>query len=237
MTDVYELIIAGRQHEQLVGYDKDLDVIGAAQVYRIAPDAVAKLVRYPEQHEAFTMQYVAERTSIPIPRVRKVLLDRKDPSRHWIVMDFISGQTLVHCWRTLSIWRKLCIMCTLWWYIHQVKSLPLPNPGIPGPFDGTGLSLLCRGTQFPQVGAGPLKNHQELVVWFDYQLYSHQVRLHRGWGILWKSPKFPQLAGTGNPLVFCHNDLNMRNIMLDDNNRVWLLDWEYSGAYPPGSIT
>ncbi|KAF9073107.1 hypothetical protein BDP27DRAFT_1319400 [Rhodocollybia butyracea] len=124
-------------------------------------------------------------------------------------------------------------MCALWWYIHQVKNVPLPNPDMPGPFDGTGLPLLCRGTQFPNNGAGPLKIYHELIIWFDYQLYSHQVRLYRAWGLLWKSPKFPQPVGSGNPLVFCHNELNMRNIMLDDNNRVWLLDWEYSGAYPP----
>ncbi|KAF9077273.1 hypothetical protein BDP27DRAFT_1357387 [Rhodocollybia butyracea] len=152
---VYELI-TGRQS---VGYNKDLDVMGAAQVCRITPDAVAKLVQYPDQHEAFTMQYAAEHASIPIPHIREVV-DREDSSPldlHWIVIDFISGQTLIHCWPTLSIWRKLCTMCTLWWYIHPAKSVALPNPDIPGPFDV--------------------------------------------------------------------NDVHVRNIKLDDNDRVWLFNW------------
>ena len=34
------------------------------------------------------------------------------------------------------------------------------------------------------------------------------------------------------PLVFTHNDLNMRNILLDDDKRLWIVDWGFSGFFP-----
>ena len=34
------------------------------------------------------------------------------------------------------------------------------------------------------------------------------------------------------PLIFTHADLNMRNIILDDDGRVWIIDWDWSGFYP-----
>lgn len=34
------------------------------------------------------------------------------------------------------------------------------------------------------------------------------------------------------PLVFVHNDLHMGNIILGNDGRVWLLDWECAGFYP-----
>ena len=35
------------------------------------------------------------------------------------------------------------------------------------------------------------------------------------------------------PLVFTHNDLSMRNILLGDDWKIWLIDWAWSGYYPP----
>ncbi|KAG5651796.1 hypothetical protein H0H81_007382 [Sphagnurus paluster] len=35
------------------------------------------------------------------------------------------------------------------------------------------------------------------------------------------------------PLVFTHNDLNPRNIILGDDGRLWMIDFEESGFYPP----
>jgi thiamine kinase-like enzyme len=42
-------------------------------------------------------------------------------------------------------------------------------------------------------------------------------------GQLFKSPN----------LVFTHNDLNMRNILLAPDRTVWIIDWAWAGFYPP----
>ncbi|CDM29905.1 Protein kinase-like domain [Penicillium roqueforti FM164] len=33
--------------------------------------------------------------------------------------------------------------------------------------------------------------------------------------------------------VLTHNDISPRNLILDQHEQVWLIDWAYSGAYPP----
>ena len=35
------------------------------------------------------------------------------------------------------------------------------------------------------------------------------------------------------PLVLTHHDLNPRNIMVGDDGRLWLIDFGWSGLYPP----
>jgi thiamine kinase-like enzyme len=35
------------------------------------------------------------------------------------------------------------------------------------------------------------------------------------------------------PLVLTHMDLTMRNIVVGSDRKVWLVDWEWSGFYPP----
>ena len=34
------------------------------------------------------------------------------------------------------------------------------------------------------------------------------------------------------PLVFTHLDINPSNIIVGDDSRVWLIDWEFAGFYP-----
>lgn len=41
------------------------------------------------------------------------------------------------------------------------------------------------------------------------------------------------LIGAFDQLVMCHMDLNMRNLILDKNGRLFFLDWAHSGYYPP----
>ena len=35
------------------------------------------------------------------------------------------------------------------------------------------------------------------------------------------------------PLVFTHQDLNPRNIIVGEDGRLWLIDWAWAGYYPP----
>lgn len=206
--------------------------MGPAPVYRITSDAVAKRVDNIDQTEAYTMQYVSERTTIPVPTIRRVLPSHSDPESHWIIMDYVRGQTLFRCWSGLRWWKKLYIIWTLRRYIRELHRLPLSDPDTPGPIDGHGRPLRCHGLPFPYTGAGPFASFRELAGWFDYQQYCHRVRLHRGWGVLhWSCPPFPQ--ATEPPLVLCHGDLHHRNILLDEAGRVWLVDWGNAGVYPP----
>jgi aminoglycoside phosphotransferase (APT) family kinase protein len=44
-------------------------------------------------------------------------------------------------------------------------------------------------------------------------------------------PSSPRLT-SDEPLVLTHGDLVPHNIILDDQNRVWIIDWGFAGVYP-----
>lgn len=35
------------------------------------------------------------------------------------------------------------------------------------------------------------------------------------------------------PMVLTHNDLIMRNVIVGRDGKLWLVDWEWTGFYPP----
>lgn len=51
-----------------------------------------------------------------------------------------------------------------------------------------------------------------------------------------KRPFWPSKVAASDEYVFCHNDLAQHNIMVDPKTLqpLAILDWEYSGFYPPG---
>ena len=97
------------------------------------------------------MSHVSSHTSIPIPKVRRVLsVEPSDPEceEWWIVMDYIDGDVLESAWKTMTTWRRLSIMWSVRRYIHELQKIPLPNPDVPGPFDACGKSYICNGFYF-----------------------------------------------------------------------------------------
>lgn len=42
-----------------------------------------------------------------------------------------------------------------------------------------------------------------------------------------------EIEFSGSDFVLCHNDLNPKNVLMDDQ-RLWLIDWEYAGVGDPG---
>jgi thiamine kinase-like enzyme len=47
------------------------------------------------------------------------------------------------------------------------------------------------------------------------------------------SPVYAHLKMTSPEFVLTHEDISLRNLILDQHEQVWLIDWAYSGAYPP----
>ncbi|KAJ4486795.1 kinase-like domain-containing protein [Lentinula lateritia] len=228
--ELYTLIMNMDWNRTGVGYMPDLDVMGPPPVYHIKPyKLVAKHIAFDPWTEVYAMHHVHQHTTIPIPQVHRVIPDQRDGGRgFWLIMDFIDGECLLEAWPKLSWWRRFQVVCTLRSYIQQLHRAPLPSPDIPGPSDGTGRSFTCLGNHFDD-GAGPFSTYAAMAAWHDHQNHRFQVLLHhQGVKKIWQYSKFDQSL----PLVFCHFDLHMRNIMLDKNNRVWLIDWAFAGAYP-----
>ena len=162
--------------------------------------------------------------TIPVPRVRRVV---KEQYTILIAMDYIPGRQLSEVWPSLSLLAKLRIAITLRSYVRQLRSIRHPRSAVPGPL-ATNEPRVCESPIFGQVQStrGPFTSYRELSAFFNDRLRrSLEPNLtHHPTDM----GKFDDSA----PLVLTHQDLNMRNLMVGDDGRLWLVDWAWSGFYP-----
>ncbi|KAH9912623.1 kinase-like domain-containing protein [Epithele typhae] len=183
--------------------------LNAENISVLSPDTVVKWHDWYEPEElplaeAMTLDHIFTHTTIPVPRVRRVI---RIDSEHTdaIILDRIPGRQLRRAWPTMSLWAKLRVAFILRGYIRQLHTVRNPRPGMPGPMAPGDLARFfnCRRRAnmiyYPHLFAGVPEE------WFD----------------------------CSQPLVMTHCDLNMRNILVGDDGRLYLLDWGYSGFYPP----
>lgn len=178
--------------------------------------------------EAMAMRLVWEHTTIPIPRVHRTLRVKKW-ERVFIVMDFIEGERLDRAWPELSLWSRLRVAWTLRSYVRQLRRIPIPAPPFPGPLGPE--PSMCEGQSFALLDPG----YQDRTWHSTQQLLDRlkktaeeRFRTHHPQ----QSPKTYRELEDPGALVFTHNDLNMRNIILGKDGKVWLIDWDFSGYYP-----
>ncbi|KAF9022242.1 kinase-like protein [Hymenopellis radicata] len=200
--------------------------------WRITPDAVVK--RAPA-HEAYIMTYVASHSSLRVPQVRRLIPVRPGESfrlsKFWLVMDYVDGDVLEAAWPRMNWWKRLWTVWRLRRSLQELHQIPLPSPDVPGPFDSTGEALPCSGYYFTEFGGGPFESYRAMADWYDHLRHCVLIHLHQYYG-MFEPHLFPTFDAT-QPLVLCHMDLNMRNIMVDGRGEVWLVDWGMAGAFPP----
>lgn len=171
------------------------------------------------------MRYVAEHTKIRLPSVIDAwevedATEDDESNTCYILIEYINGKVLIDIWDELAEVAQRGIRSQVHKYLCQLQSLDIKTPG---PIGG-GIS---EGALFTGCGAGPFESPNDLeeryngriLVCHDYFQAKHL-----------SSGAFP---GKFNKLVMCHLDLNERNILLDDEGQVWLIDWGLAGAYPP----
>jgi aminoglycoside phosphotransferase (APT) family kinase protein len=177
-------------------------------------DYVVKRSRDQDLTEAFNILLVQSMTTIPVPTIRQVVVSQ---SKVYMVMDHIKGETLAECWSHLSWWSRLNVVWTLRGYMSQLRQLQRSTPG-------PVVRTPSEGHFFTEYGAGPFNSYEEMVDWFNHKLDVAQKKS--------KAPRNAPRWDCSWPLVFVHNDLNMRNVLLGEDGQVYLLDWARSGFYP-----
>lgn len=146
-------------------------------------------------------------------------------------MDFVqNAQQLRVAWPSLSFFGKLKVVLTMRLYLRQLQRVQYPpsnnTPGPPGP-----KPFWCDGLQFGFDPRGPFPTISALEAYFRQE---HGHAEHRA--SLGQAPPLncePLDTSAFASLVFTHNDLNMRNLLLDDQHVLWVVDWGFSGFYPP----
>ena len=200
-------------------------------VDRYSDDTVAKWSFNTEEttSEDLAMDLVFRQTSIPVPRIRHVL---RFPETYEIctIMDFIPGRQLRYAWPTMSLFSKLRLAFTLRGYIRQLRAIDDPRSRIPGPLaEGTkACSPICQMMiGVTERSRPPFNTYSDFSAWWNdrYPISRRVVpEIHVG------VP--PEPFDDSQPLVLTHCDINMRNIILGNDGRVYLLDWGLSGFYP-----
>ncbi|KAI0366760.1 hypothetical protein BV20DRAFT_971496 [Pilatotrama ljubarskyi] len=225
--------VDGLSDEELVKLRETAPVMDSiANIIRLTPGTVVKPSSEmeedpPDTTEANALNLVFAKTTIPVPRARRVI---KLSCFSLIVMDYIDGPTLAEAWPTLPIWRKLLIAFTLRRYIRQLRRLTQAAPGTPpGPLSTQ--VRICQSPIFGQVQSfrGPFASYAELSAFFNQR---HHMALDDE-DVPHDDPARKDLFEDSEPLVLTHQDLNLRNIIMDKDGYLWLVDWTWAGYYPP----
>lgn len=194
----------------------------------ISKHLILKTGAFAHLTEASTLKFIAEKTSIPVPRVYCSFVHKNVA---YILMERIQGQTLGSAWPTLSEDDKETIFTQLRDMMRELRSLPLPpNTGVEN--CGGGSMRDCRIPR-SQPRLGPFKTTQDFHLWLrdDLRPEDHPTRKDDQ---DWKDIKemVAKQDGPWPPPVFTHADLNPSNIMVDGTRVVAIIDWEFSGWYP-----
>ncbi|KAJ3737973.1 hypothetical protein EV360DRAFT_58552, partial [Lentinula raphanica] len=138
-------------------------------VLKLSPSTIAKFSQDVEKYddlsdasEANALQLVFTKTTIPVPRLRRVV------NCKWIIEDYIPGNTLAEAWPNYSIWRKLCVAFTLRRYVRQLRRLKASPLTPPGPISVEG-PRICESPVFGTIRnhRGPFASYADLAEFFS----------------------------------------------------------------------
>jgi hypothetical protein len=193
-------------------------------VVRLSENTLVKYGYHVTLGEARTMQFVY--TNAPSVRLPKCLRsfqieERKGSFITYIVMEYIHGTVLSDCWNEMSEYRRQHVCDQLVDTLFQLRSLRTERPGpIGGGMCRTGSDL------FSLRGAGPFDSIRELEDWYSHRMFFCK-KLKR------LPPDTPSFEGTfGDRMVMSHLDIAKRNIIVQADDVICLVDWGFAGAYP-----
>jgi hypothetical protein len=219
-------------NEEILGLSKNASRLEPyVGVFKLTPGTVIKASEDMDEDaadasEANALDLLFAETTIPVPRVRRVVKRRWD---FLIVMDYIPGPTLAHVWPTLSMWRKTHVAFTLRRYVRQLRRLKAPATAPPGPLSAQG-ARICESPIFGAVQShrGPFATYSKLSLFFNERLQMALDCMKVPRGDPWRNDLFDN----SKPLVLTHQDLNLRNVIVGEDGRLWITDWEWAGYYP-----
>lgn len=178
--------------------------------------------------EAATMEFIAAKTSIPVPRVHSSFVHG---NRAYIVMERIQGESLAKAWRTLSESDLESIFLQLRRMFRELRALP-PSPGT-GIESCVGGSLRDPRNPRSRPRFGPFRTAQDFHLWLREGLRPEEPpnrKVDQDWEDI--KEMVARQDGPWPPCVFTHGDLNPFNILVRGDQVVAITDWESAGWYP-----
>lgn len=179
--------------------------------------------------ESRNMIFAAESLQLPVPKVHRTFtadvrnnFDGQLTKGHFIVMDYVPGPTIETCWDSLEVSKRQAVAGQVAAMIQTMQSRPLQLP--PGPIGGSE-GQKFEGPWFTDYGAGPFTTLKDLENWCNHKI-DVCIRFKQ---LPRRAPRF-----RFREAVFTHQDIAPRNLILDAQEKVWMIDWGLAGVYPPG---
>jgi aminoglycoside phosphotransferase (APT) family kinase protein len=181
------------------------------------------------EREAKTLKFIADRTSIPVPKVYDIWRHPRTSNVGCLVMERIPGKSLRLQWRHLTLEQKEYVFVQIRPYLQELRKLPQPPPV------GRIESLIgaCFDIRINDDPFGPFQNEEEF---HDWRLSTHDWLAH---AIPDRLRACRQGLRDDHRIVFTHGDLHIQNVQLDlrgsrpeDAHVSALLDWEMSAWMP-----
>ncbi|KAJ5517716.1 Aminoglycoside phosphotransferase [Penicillium expansum] len=140
-------------------------------------------------------------------------------------MDFVRGIKIEDCWEDLNQIERKDVGSKVASIINNLHSLPIPEGQelVPGPVGFS--ACVPRARFFPDIGIDPFSSTEQLEAWYNRRL---EITQH-----------FHQAPPDAAPFVFnsytyIHYDFAPRNLILDSDGKIRLIDWGDAGIYPEG---
>ncbi|KAK0636091.1 kinase-like domain-containing protein [Bombardia bombarda] len=148
----------------------------------------------------------------------------------FIVMEFVPGASLRSSWSTLTEEEKSGVSEQLQQYFSQLRQIPAPDfyGNING---GHILDELFDSREGNKEITGPFETDDQFIngVIQKYIVEGGPRLLHKA---QYYRRALSTALQTGNKPVFTHCDFQRKNIMLQPDGKVVIIDWEFSGWYP-----
>ncbi|KAE9376650.1 hypothetical protein N431DRAFT_501459 [Stipitochalara longipes BDJ] len=184
------------------------------QVIKLSDTIAFKYECIVSEAEARTQEFAhrnADPTIVHIPRIYRFFV-YKDPSwdapRGYLFMEYISGQLL----QNVDLNAKTDIIPRITKIIEHLGQIQ-DSHAVPGPIGGGE----PQGYLYGDDGAKrAFSSTADFQAWLNIRLALRDKSINIG----------------SLPLVLCHTDLCRRNMILEENDRICLLDWGYAGMYP-----
>jgi tRNA A-37 threonylcarbamoyl transferase component Bud32 len=186
-------------------------------VVRVSKDRV---IKGPcESAELEALKYVAQYTSIPVPKVHRTY---HVDGRLYIEMEYLEGETLQDAWLGhLSSAEKKAVVGELAGYIRQLRLLEPPQRGVVASAE----FKQCLDYRVGYAPVGPFLNHEEF-----HSFLRGSIPLENCTQVYGESVTIGHTRQYRT--TFCHADLCARNLIVRDGKTVAIVDWQFAGWYP-----
>jgi len=194
---------------------------------------------YRTKNEVYTMQYLIEHTTIPIPKIIDYSNDAKTSilSCEYILMEKIQGNTLESVIENMPNQTLVITAMELTDYVKQLRQINFPQMNRIGSFSNKQMFLGGSIEDGPTLG--PFNTLKEYIIehlqWAIKRIQTDEQLFQHGKHLIDPLEKIIHDAETDRNLLnhkikfhITHTDLNSSNILIDENTGkiLAILDWE-----------